>query len=93
MRGPLAAALALTLLACAGAAAAQSRNLAPGFELLPKGAFVGEVEGFAGGESCDGTFELTAGDYVLFCTITEEEADGTTENHFAEGMATTFTVG
>jgi hypothetical protein len=35
-----AAALALIVLACAGPAQAQSRNLAPGFESLPKGAKV-----------------------------------------------------
>jgi hypothetical protein len=35
-----AAALALTALVCAGQALAQSRNLAPGFETLPKGAKV-----------------------------------------------------
>src|SRR5262245_61985151 len=40
MKKILAAALALTALACAGTAAAQSRNLAPGFVSLPKGARV-----------------------------------------------------
>jgi hypothetical protein len=60
---------------------------------LPEGAFIGEVEGFPGGETCDGTFELPAGEFALFCTITEEEEDGTIENHYAEGMYTGFTVG
>jgi hypothetical protein len=36
----IAAALALTALVCAGSVLAQSRNLAPGFESLPKGAKV-----------------------------------------------------
>jgi len=40
MHKTLAAALALTVLACTGPAWAQSRNLAPGFESLPKGAKV-----------------------------------------------------
>jgi hypothetical protein len=54
-------------------------------------AFVGEVEPFAAGTSCDGTFELAAGDYILFCNIVEEE-DGETVSHFAEGMVTPLTV-
>ena len=40
MHKTLAAALALIVLACAGPAQAQSRNLAPGFASLPKGAKV-----------------------------------------------------
>jgi hypothetical protein len=40
MQKIVAAALALIVLACAGPAQAQSRNLAPGFESLPKGAKV-----------------------------------------------------
>ncbi|MBA3621037.1 MAG: hypothetical protein H0W51_01780 [Euzebyales bacterium] len=59
---------------------------------LPDGALIGEVEGFPGGETCSGTFELAAGDYVLFCTIVETEADGTIESHFEEGMVSEFTV-
>ncbi len=58
---------------------------------LEPGALVGEVEGFPAGETCDGTFELTAGDYVLLCNLVEEEG-GTAEAHLAEGMAVTFTV-
>jgi hypothetical protein len=56
-------------------------------------ALVGEIEAFAGGETCEGTFELTAGDYVLFCALVETEEDGTVESHYEEGMVTTFTVG
>jgi hypothetical protein len=40
MTRSIAAALALVVLVCAGPALAQSRNLAPGFESLPKGAKV-----------------------------------------------------
>lgn len=53
---------------------------------------IGEVESFPSGETCEGTFELTAGDYVLFCALVEEEEDGTVESHYEEGMVTTFTV-
>lgn len=59
---------------------------------LADGAFIGEVEPFPAGETCEGTFALDAGTYVLFCNIVEEEDDGTIESHFAEGMATTFSV-
>lgn len=55
------------------------------------GDFIGEVEGFPAGQTCDGTFELTAGDYVLLCAIVEDH-DGETENHLTEGMAIEFTV-
>ena len=60
-------------------------------EALPDGALIGEIEAFPAGETCDGTFELTAGDYTLVCNITETE-DGEVENHLHEGMATAFTV-
>jgi hypothetical protein len=53
---------------------------------------VGEIEPFAGGTSCEATFQLDPGGYVLLCNIVEEEDDGTTEAHFAEGMFTTLTV-
>jgi hypothetical protein len=58
---------------------------------LPEGAFVGEIEPFPAGETCDGVFDLEAGGYVLFCNIVEEE-DGEVENHFRLGMKTTFAV-
>lgn len=56
---------------------------------LEEGAFIGEVEAFPAGEECKGTFELTAGNYVLFCNIYEASED---ENHYANGMVTEFTV-
>ncbi|HEX4979658.1 MAG TPA: hypothetical protein VFV35_06300, partial [Acidimicrobiales bacterium] len=52
---------------------------------------IGEIEAFPAGERCAGSFELTAGDYVLFCNIVEEEG-GERESHIENGMATTFTV-
>ena len=52
---------------------------------------IGEVESFPAGETCDGTFELDAGDYTLICNLVEEE-DGAMEAHLAEGMVTTLTV-
>jgi hypothetical protein len=54
---------------------------------------VGEIEAFAAGDTCEGTFELDAGDYVLFCALVETADDGSVESHFEEGMVTTFTVG
>jgi uncharacterized cupredoxin-like copper-binding protein len=60
-------------------------------EGLDAGAFIGEVEAFPAGESCEGTFDLEPANYVLFCNIAEQE-DGEIENHFQNGMATEFTV-
>jgi hypothetical protein len=59
---------------------------------LPAGAFVGEVEPFPAKQRCQGTFALTPGRYALFCNILETEADGTKENHYANGMRTSFEV-
>jgi hypothetical protein len=58
---------------------------------LPEGAFIGEVEAFPAGETCDGTFDLAPGNYVLFCNLIHDE-EGTIENHFQLGMQTEFTV-
>jgi hypothetical protein len=62
MHKTLAAALALLALACAGTAAAQSKNLAPGFVSLPKGAKVAlmptDIELFS--ISAGGVFEPKA---------------------------------
>jgi hypothetical protein len=59
-------------------------------EALPEGAEVlGEIEGFPGGDTCAGVFELTAGDYALVCNIVEEAEH---EAHAKEGMVAAFTV-
>jgi len=60
--------------------------------LSPDQELVGEVEAYPSGDACDGTFTMDPGDYVLFCNLVETGPDGTVEAHFAEGMATTFTV-
>jgi hypothetical protein len=52
--------------------------------------FIGEIEGFAAGTECPGTFEVTeAGTYTLLCAIIEESG----ESHFGEGMATEIEIG
>ena len=61
-------------------------------EKLPEGAFVGEIEPFPAKQHCTGTFELAAGRYALFCNILETGADGTKENHYANGMRSRFEV-
>ena len=61
-------------------------------EKLPEGAFVGEIEPFPAKQHCTGTFELAAGSYALFCNILETEADGSRENHYANGMRARFEV-
>ncbi len=59
---------------------------------LEEGAFIGEIEEFDAGGTESASFDLEAGSYILFCNIVEEEADGTFESHFDEGMVNTFTV-
>ena len=53
---------------------------------------IGEIEEFAVGGEEEMTFDLEPGKYVLLCNIVEEEADGTMESHYKEGMHTAFTV-
>jgi hypothetical protein len=59
---------------------------------LPAGALIGEVEAFPAKQTCTGTFELPAGSYALFCNLLETAADGTEQNHYANGMRTGFEV-
>jgi hypothetical protein len=59
-------------------------------EKLPEGALVGEIEAFPAKQTCTGTFELPAGSYALFCNLLETEADGSKENHYANGMRARF---
>lgn len=61
-------------------------------DALPEGAFIGEIEPFPSKTTCEGTFTLGVGSYVLFCNIVEEEEDGTIENHFTNGMVATLAV-
>jgi len=60
--------------------------------LDPDQELIGEIKAFPAGQTCEGTFDLEPGDYVLFCNIVEVQPDGTVESHFAKGMATTFAV-
>jgi len=50
------------------------------------GAF--ELEAFAGGQTCNATYDLQPGTYTLFCIV--ETADGVT--HWEEGMGATLVV-
>lgn len=58
---------------------------------LPDGAVLGEVDGVTGGSTCDGTIELTAGDYSLVCNLVDEET-GKKVSHLAMGMVTELKV-
>ena len=49
---------------------------------------IGEIEAFAAGTECQGSFELDAGTYTLLCAIVEESG----ESHFSEGMVTELEV-
>ncbi|HEY7239677.1 MAG TPA: hypothetical protein VH600_10940 [Burkholderiales bacterium] len=95
MKARLAAGLALIALTCAGSVAAQSKNLAPGFESLPKGARVAimptDIELFvisAGGvvePKADWT--ETASRYFKDALLKKEEALGLTAVELSEKQA------
>jgi hypothetical protein len=53
---------------------------------------IGEIEDVQIGRTKSISFDMKAGDYVIFCNIVDEEADGTTVSHFKEGMHESFTV-
>jgi hypothetical protein len=59
---------------------------------LPEGALIGEIEAYPAKQTCPGTFALSPGSYALFCNLLETEADGTRENHYANGMRARFEV-
>jgi hypothetical protein len=59
---------------------------------LPQGALIGEIEAYPAMQTCQGTFELAAGSYALFCNLLETEAGGARENHYANGMRARFEV-
>jgi len=61
-------------------------------EQISEDDFIGEIEEFPTGEQRTATFDMDPGSYVLFCNVTEPEDGGEVLSHFAEGMATTFTV-
>lgn len=61
-------------------------------EQITEDDFIGEIEEFPSGEQRTATFDMDPGSYVLFCNITDTEDGGEVLSHFAEGMATTFTV-
>jgi uncharacterized cupredoxin-like copper-binding protein len=65
---------------------------ADGAAILPKERFVGEIERFPAGETCDLTVDFTPGKYVLFCNVVETEESGEKESHYKLGMRTGFTV-
>lgn len=50
--------------------------------------FVGEIEAFPAGQTCEGAFSLSPGTYTLLCAIAEESG----ASHFGEGMVTEITV-
>lgn len=52
---------------------------------------VGEIEDVKRKKTKSKTFKLSAGEYIFFCNIVDEEEDGTIVSHFAEGMYTVVT--
>ena len=61
-------------------------------ERIPEADKVGEVEDVPVGKTKSATFDMKAGDFVIFCNIVEDESDGTKVSHFNEGMHESFSV-
>jgi uncharacterized cupredoxin-like copper-binding protein len=61
-------------------------------EQIAKDDQVGEVEDVPKGKTKSISFDLKAGDYVIFCNVVDDEADGSTISHFNEGMHESVTV-
>ncbi len=61
-------------------------------EQMVKADQIGEVEDVPVGKTKSISFDLKAGDYVIFCNIVDDEADGTKLSHFKQGMHSTFSV-
>ena len=57
---------------------------------LPEGDFIGEIALFDGGTEQSASFDLDAGNYILFCNILTQI--GTGDSHFQDGMVNTLTV-
>jgi mono/diheme cytochrome c family protein/uncharacterized cupredoxin-like copper-binding protein len=53
---------------------------------------IGETGDVKPGKTVTKTFALTPGTYVMFCNIDDKNPDGTTLNHFHQGMTATITV-
>lgn len=61
-------------------------------EQIAKDDQVGEVEDVPKGKTKSISFDLKAGDYVIFCNIVDDEPDGTKLSHFKQGMHSSFSV-
>ncbi|MFN2557581.1 MAG: hypothetical protein ABR592_12090 [Nitriliruptorales bacterium] len=59
---------------------------------LPPDALIGEIEAFPARTNCQGTFELSPGEYVLFCNVVDRHG-GEQHVHYRLGMHTKLTVG
>ena len=57
---------------------------------LPEGDFIGEITLVDAGTEESASFDLDAGNYILFCNIVTQI--GTGESHFQAGMVNTLTV-
>ena len=61
-------------------------------EAIPASAKMGETGDVKPGQTVVKHFHLAPGTYVMFCNIDNTNPDGTTLNHFHQGMAATITV-
>lgn len=61
-------------------------------EAIPEQDKAGEMGDVAPGKTVSKNFELTPGNYVMFCNIDNPQPDGTVINHFQRGMHASFAV-
>jgi uncharacterized cupredoxin-like copper-binding protein len=61
-------------------------------EAIPASAKMGETGDVKPGQTVVKHFNLVPGTYVMFCNVDNTNPDGTTLNHFHQGMAATITV-
>lgn len=59
---------------------------------IPEADKLGEIEDIEVDKTATKTFDLSAGNYVVFCNVTEEQSDGTVLSHFKEGMYSNLAV-
>jgi hypothetical protein len=59
---------------------------------IPEADKAGEIAEFDAGKTVTKTFDLSAGNYVVFCNITETKSDNSVLSHFVEGMHSNLAV-
>jgi uncharacterized cupredoxin-like copper-binding protein len=59
---------------------------------IPTADQIGELQGIKPGKTRSRTYKLSAGTYILFCNLVDDDSKSTSVSHFAAGMYTTLEV-